>query len=40
VTSLLAGGYFSLDDPAVALVRDGLVAQLTRPPHGRTRRRT
>jgi AcrR family transcriptional regulator len=40
VTSLLAGGYFSLDDPAVALVRDGLVAQLTRPPRGRTRRRT
>jgi AcrR family transcriptional regulator len=43
VTSLLVGGYFSLDDPAVALLRDGLIAQLTRPAArhrgGRKRRR-
>ena len=29
VTSLLVGGYFSAQDPAVALLRDGLIAQLT-----------
>jgi AcrR family transcriptional regulator len=44
VTSLLVGGYFALEDPAVALVRDGLMAQLTRPgsarrPGSRRRRR-
>jgi AcrR family transcriptional regulator len=31
VTSLLVGGYFAPDDPAVALVRDGLVAHITEP---------
>ncbi|HYR96125.1 MAG TPA: TetR/AcrR family transcriptional regulator [Candidatus Binatus sp.] len=43
VTSLLVGGYFSLDDPAVSLLRDGLIAQLTRTAAthraGRKRRR-
>lgn len=39
VTSLLLGGYFADDDPAVALVRDGLIAQITRPAPGRSRRR-
>jgi AcrR family transcriptional regulator len=39
VTSLLVGGYFPLDDPAVALVRDGLVTQLTRPAAGQRARR-
>jgi AcrR family transcriptional regulator len=44
VTSLLVSGYFPLEDPAVALLRDGLVAQLTRPApgvraRGRRRRR-
>ncbi|HLY36641.1 MAG TPA: TetR/AcrR family transcriptional regulator [Candidatus Binatia bacterium] len=32
VTSLLVGAYFTADDPGVALVRDGLIAQLTTPP--------
>jgi AcrR family transcriptional regulator len=32
VTSLLVGAYFTADDPAVALVRDGLIAQITTPP--------
>src|SRR5690349_5092747 len=32
VTSLLVGAYFTPDDPAVALVRDGLIAQITTPP--------
>ena len=40
VTSLLVGGYFSLDDPAVALLRDGLVAQLTTAPGERRARRS
>jgi len=32
VTSLLVGAYFTPDDPAVALVRDSLIAQITTPP--------
>jgi len=32
VTSLLVGGYFAAADPAVALVRDGLIAEITKPP--------
>jgi len=32
VTSLLVGAYFTADDPAVALARDGLIAQITTPP--------
>ncbi len=39
VTSLLAGGYFSAQDSAVALLRDGLIAQLTTAPAGRRARR-
>ena len=39
VTSLLVGGYFAVDDPAVALLRDGLIAQLTTAPGARQRRR-
>jgi AcrR family transcriptional regulator len=39
VTSLLVGGYFTLDDPAVALLRDGLIAQLTTAPGERRARR-
>src|SRR3989442_6039322 len=38
VTSLLAGGYFSAQDSAVALLRDGLIAQLTTAPAGRRAR--
>jgi AcrR family transcriptional regulator len=38
VTSLLVGGYFSVEDPAVALVRDGLITQLTRPAAGHRRK--
>jgi AcrR family transcriptional regulator len=30
-TSLVVCGYFTPDDPAVALLREGLIAQLTRP---------
>jgi AcrR family transcriptional regulator len=37
VTSLLVGGYLAPDDTAIALVRDALVTQLTRPA-GRKRR--
>src|SRR2546422_694596 len=39
VTSLLAGGYFSAQDSAVALLRDGLIAQLTTAPAGPRARR-
>jgi len=39
VTSLLVGGYFSARDSAVALLRDGLIAQLTTAPAGRRARR-
>ena len=39
VTSLVLGGYFSAEDPAVALVRDGLIAQMTSSPPRRARRR-
>jgi AcrR family transcriptional regulator len=39
VTSLLVGNYFAVDDPAVALLRDGLIAQLTTAPGARQRRR-
>jgi len=39
VTSLLVGGYFSAQDPAVALLRDGLIAQLTTAPAARRARR-
>ena len=38
VTSLLIGGYFAPDDPAVALVRDGLIAEITTPPPPARRR--
>src|SRR2546422_4996392 len=38
VTSLLAGGYFSAQDSPVALLRDGLIAQLTTAPAGRRAR--
>jgi len=39
VTSLLVGGYFPADDPAVALLRDGLITQLTTAPGDRRARR-
>ena len=39
VTSLLIGGYFSADDPAVALVRDTLIAGITTEAPRRRRRR-
>ena len=38
VTSLLIGGYFAADDPAVALVRDGLIAEIIRPAPAARRR--
>jgi len=38
VSSLLVGGYFSPEDPAVALLRDGLITQLTTAPAGRRAR--
>ena len=38
VTSLLVGGYFPADDPAVALLRDGLITQLTTAPGARRAR--
>jgi len=38
ITSLVVGGYFSASDPAVALVRDGLLARLTTAVPSRTRR--
>ena len=31
VTSLVVGGYFGADDPAVARIRDAMIDQLTRP---------
>ena len=42
VTSLLVGGYFDADDPAIARVRDAMIDQLTRPApeKRRTRRRS
>lgn len=40
VTSLLVGGYFQADDPAISLLRDLMVAQLTQPaPAGQRHRR-
>ena len=39
VTSLLVGGYFDAEDPAVALVRDGLIAHITTPPPRPTRQK-
>jgi len=38
VTSLLVGGYFTPDDPAVAVVRDGLLAEITTPAPAARRR--
>jgi len=38
VTSLLVAGYFDRDDPAVALVRDALIAHVTQPALARARR--
>jgi len=35
VTSLLVGGYVARTDPAIALVRDALIAQITTPPRAR-----
>ncbi len=40
VTSLLVGGYFIANDPAVALVRDALMAQITKPAPARRRARS
>jgi hypothetical protein len=31
VTSLLIAGFWKLDSPAIALVRDAMLAELTRP---------
>jgi AcrR family transcriptional regulator len=39
VTSLLVGGYVARTDPAIALVRDALIAQITTPPRARRTRR-
>jgi AcrR family transcriptional regulator len=40
VTSLLVGGYFNAGDAAVALVRDGLIAQITPPPRPTRQKRS
>jgi hypothetical protein len=43
VTSLLVGGYFAANDPAIALLRDATIDQLTtpkNPPKPRKRRRS
>jgi hypothetical protein len=36
VTSLIVNGFFQADAPAVALARDAMIDQLTRPPRART----
>ena len=38
VTSLVVGGFFGRDDPAVVLVRDGLLARITQPAPARRAR--
>jgi hypothetical protein len=39
VTSLLIAGYFAPDDPAVALLRDGVLAELIKTAPARPTRR-
>jgi AcrR family transcriptional regulator len=39
VTSLLVAGFWRADSPAIALVRDAMLAELTRPDEPRMRRR-
>jgi hypothetical protein len=38
VTSLMVAGFFERSDPAVALVRDALMAEMTKPASPRPRR--
>jgi hypothetical protein len=39
VTSLVIAGFWPADAPAIALVRDAMLAQLTAPPRRRRRAR-